>query len=192
MPNVSHRSHSLNFVAGYGRSFAETPAEASVLASAPAQDMGGLKMYAPNKHREDFALYPARPGLPANATPCDYAAEFHYAMQIVDDFVQDVAFKFTCSGAGAFGSVIELDTRSNYPEVPMGLRAFTFSQQHNTVEVRDRLPRDYIASLTFKVWKGAARPSREDWIRFEVSFADNSRPVVPPCGVMLYLERLEH
>jgi len=126
------------------------------------------------------------------AAPCDYAAEFRYAMQIGDDQMQEVAFRFTCSGAGAFGSAIELHTRSRYPEIPMGLSAFTFSQQHDTVEVRHRLPRDYVASLTLKVWKGSARSSREDWIRFEASFADDSRPVVPPCAVMLYLEHLEH
>lgn len=192
MPNFDRRSHSLTFVAGYGRSFADPSAGASVLASEPVQDMGGLKMFAPDKHRQDFAFYPSRLRLPANAAPCDYAAEFHYKLQSVQDDQLDVVFKLTCSGAGAFGSVIELDTRSNYPEVPIGLNAFAFSQQHDTVEMRHRLPRDYIASLTLKVWKGSARPSREDWIRFEASLADDSRPVVPPCAVMLYLEHLEH
>lgn len=192
MPNFDRRSHSLTFVSGYGRSSAEPPEGASVLASAPAQDMGGLKMFAPDKHRQDFAVYPTRLRLPANARPCDYAAEFHYTVQSLADYLEDVAFKLTCSGEGAFGSIIELDTRSSYPEVAMGLPPFTFSKQHDTVEVRGRLPRDYTASLTLKVWKGAAQPSRDDWIRFETSFVDDPRAVVPARGVMLYLELLEH
>jgi len=121
-----------------------------------------------------YSLRPAHTIQPEE-DPCN----FHFKLYYEQDGVEwDMVFSLVSDDqGGVLGTAASLEVYSNYPDIPMALSKFTFSQAGIGVQKRHVLPKDYTAGLTLKFWLQQGNPAVDGWIRLETFYVQEPADV---------------
>jgi hypothetical protein len=94
-----------------------------------------------------------------------------YRNDPVKGLAYPMAFRLTSDQeGGVIGVDAALEVDSSYPEIDMSIPRFTFDQPGIGRLKEGKLPRDYEASLTVRVWNGDADIALDGWLMLECGY----------------------
>jgi len=114
--------------------------------------------------------YDLRPShtIQSEEDPYSFNFDFYYQQDGVE---WDMVFSLISDNqGGVLDTAAALEVYSNYPNIPMALSKFTFSERGIGVQKRNVLPKDYAATLTLKFWLQRGNPAVDGWIRLETFY----------------------